>query len=68
MIRIIENLVAKSLLRRFAECSHGVGRKLTGCGQRGIARVGPFKPGLRPGTIGRFQRLQFAPRLVGVIS
>src|SRR3954454_25411227 len=57
MIRIIENLTAKSLLRRFAERCHGVGRKFTGGGQRGVARVGPFKPGLRHGAIVRLQRL-----------
>ena len=55
-------------MRRFGERSHGVGRKLTGGGQRGVARVGPFKPGLRRGAIGRLQRLQFPPRLVEIIS
>jgi hypothetical protein len=55
-------------LRRFAERCHGVGRELTGGGQRGVARVGPFKPGLRRGAIVRLQRLQFPPRLVEVIS
>ena len=63
MIRIIKNLLAG-----FGERRHGVGRELSGSGQRGVTRVNLVEPGLRASAIGRRQRVQLAPRLDDIVA
>src|SRR5260370_6907747 len=62
MIRYIE-----ILLPRLGEPRHGISRELTGRGKRGVARICLVEPGLDGSTIGRRQRLQFAPRFGEII-
>jgi hypothetical protein len=53
-IRIMEILLPNPivLLTWLGERGHGIGRKLTGRGKRGIARVGLVEPGLRGRAVG----------------
>ena len=39
-----------------------------GRGQRHIARVGLVQPGLRGGTVGRLQLVQFFPGFIGIVA
>src|ERR1700730_16638236 len=69
---LLPNPTAKSywqtLLTWLGEHGHGIGRELTGSGERGIARIGLVEPGLRGRAIGWGQRIQFAPRLGKIVA